>query len=121
MSINQSFDLIWLFFLSFTGSQTFWHNYKPTMVYQKLYVKSLERNALLIPQKTCNFHITSLFFQNNNAVFIFHCRCNIDNKNLMPFQLLLVVGTFFLVLAVLASFYLKKIAPKKLVCKYTIF
>lgn len=47
----------------------------------------------------------------------FHFRCNIDNKNIQPFQLLFLIGISFLVMSAIASFSLKKIEPKKLVCK----
>lgn len=47
----------------------------------------------------------------------FNFRCNIDNKNIQPFQLLFLIGISFLVMSTLSSFSLKKIEPKNLVCK----
>lgn len=48
--------------------------------------------------------------------YIHSNRCNIDNKNLFPFQLMFVVGVGFFSISAASSFYLKKIEPKKLVC-----
>lgn len=47
----------------------------------------------------------------------FHFRCDIDNKNLVPFQLELIIGFCFVTIATLSGFYLKNIQPKMLVCK----
>lgn len=44
-------------------------------------------------------------------------RCGIDNKNIEPFQLLFVAGLFYMFMAIITVFYLKKIAPKTIVCK----
>lgn len=44
--------------------------------------------------------------------------CNIHNKNIEPLQVLFVAGIFYMMMATLTGFYLKKIAPKMLVCTW---
>lgn len=54
--------------------------------------------------------------QSNVSAFYF--RCNIDNKNIFPFQLMFLVGTVFFSISALSSFYLTKLEPKKLVTSW---
>lgn len=50
-----------------------------------------------------------------------HFRCDgLDNKNTKNFQILLGVGAFFMSLATLSSYLIKKISPKKIICKSTV-
>lgn len=81
----------------------------------------------IVGPKTVANHTVDLYVNNDNSIFqlksdlfeIIFCifRCNIDNQNIFPFQLLFVVGICFLALSSISSFYLKKINAKLLICK----
>lgn len=63
----------------------------------------------------------SSFFRGNQVFsFVFQntFRCNINNKNIEPFQLIFLAGVFFMFTATVASYCLDTIPPKILICKF---
>lgn len=100
----------------FLGSPIFWYRCIAIKVYRKHFVKFLDQNQELMLLNSCKLFPSDIDWT-QQALTEFHFRCNIDNKNVAPFQLLFLVGICFLVLATLSSFYLKSIEPKKLVCE----
>lgn len=106
--------------LQFPGSKTSWRNFRIMMECQRHCVKSSDRKwsqtALI---RTVKKKIIHFLFKNRRwRICFFFFSCNIDNKNISPYLITFLVGMIFILISVLSSFYLKKIEPKKLVCKY---
>lgn len=97
-------------------------NCRITMVLRKYYAKWLDRKWPPTPLIKCwLYFLQILFHSGNSSNFFFHFsspRCIIDNKNTEPFQVLFVAGLCFMSISIVSSFYLKKISPKILVCKF---
>lgn len=49
---------------------------------------------------------------------IFSFSCDIDNKNIKSFEWLFISGMCFTIIAMVSSFYVKKVPPKPLVCTF---
>lgn len=106
----------WILFFKYSGFLISWCNCIDMKAFRKRCAKSLDRKVLLTQQNK-RMLLCCKISDWIKWLKYFRFRCNIDNKNLLPFQLLFVVGICFLSLSALSSFYLKKIEPKKLVCK----
>lgn len=103
------------------GSQTSWWNFKITMVQPKLFAKSSRwSHSRMIPTMSME---DSRFFPYVSRsqwwiYFILFRYEKLDNKNILSYQILLGVGIFFVITGALTSYLMKKILPKKLICKW---
>lgn len=100
------------------GCPIFWSSWKTIMEYRKRFVKYMDQKQPPIRPIKCMLEpmVSSSLTCFYLKVFLSNFRCHIDNKNIEPFQLLFIAGIFYMAMAMATGFYLKKIAPKTLLC-----
>lgn len=96
------------------GFPIFWFNCKTISAAAKHCARSLAAESHWM--SALIYICRSNFFRLSIFIFFFQ-RCGNDNKNMLTFQILFVVGVLFILLQAVVSFYLNNIGPKNLISK----
>lgn len=122
---NETFTFCNCMFSPFAVWQTFrFPNFLHELltVHRKCFAKQLHREWRATPpiKGACMFVKTKVALDMRSKHWLLNnlfFSCDIDNKNIESFQLLFIFGMFIAIIAMASTFYMKKIAPKTLVCK----